>query len=164
MLLRNAADALEAFQIQVAEIREVKDGYYEAMANWRVRAEKAEAEIRDFEASLQGIAEAARVAALEEAAKVVDDMLLADLGEEIAAAIRALKAQDVVSSAPQPTTEAKNSMPDIADFADELETLVREMLDAGVDREQVKQTLAAAQQVLEDEKGDEEEPPEDETA
>jgi hypothetical protein len=53
-------------------------------------------------------------------------------------------------------------MPDLADFADELETLVREMLDAGVDRAAVKQTLSAAVRVLEDE--EEEQPPEDETA
>jgi hypothetical protein len=56
-------------------------------------------------------------------------------------------------------------MPDLADFADELETLVREMLEAGVDRAAVQETLTAKAQELQDEDaGDAEEPPEDETA
>jgi hypothetical protein len=89
--------------------------------------------------------------ALEEAAEVVDDMLLADLGEEIAAAIRARTAQHVVHSAPQSTMEGLFTMPDLADFADELEALITEHLDAGVERHAIKATLDAKLREMEDE-------------
>lgn len=42
-------------------------------------------------------------------------------------------------------------MPDLADFADELATLVREFLDAGVERGEIVQTLTAKAQEVTDE-------------
>jgi hypothetical protein len=71
-------------------------------------------------------------------------------GVAIADAIRAYKAQHVVSSAPQSTMEGR-PMGDLADFADDLETLVRDALEAGVDREEIKRTLTAKRQELDDE-------------
>lgn len=57
---------------------------------------------------------------------------------------------DVVSSMLANTMEGL-SMADIADLADELEALVQEHLEAGVNREDIKATLAAKLQELQDE-------------
>jgi hypothetical protein len=38
-LVKKAADEIERLLIQLEEVREVKNGYYEAMAMWRKRAE-----------------------------------------------------------------------------------------------------------------------------
>lgn len=57
---------------------------------------------------------------------------------------------DVVSSMLANTMEGL-VMADIADLADELEALIQEHLEAGVNREDIKATLAAKLQELQDE-------------
>lgn len=42
-------------------------------------------------------------------------------------------------------------MPDIADFSDELAALIQEMLEAGVEREEIKKTLTAKREELDEE-------------
>jgi hypothetical protein len=74
-----------------------------------------------------------------------------------------MKAQHVVSSAPQPTTEGF-SMPDIPDFAAELANLISRAFEAGADVDEVKAVLTEALEDVEAGANGAEEPPEDETA
>ena len=88
-----------------------------------------------------------RVADLQEAADEIERL-------------REFKAQDVVHSAPQPTTEGFSMADqDQTDFAAELANLVSAALQACIDAEEIKAVLTETLEELEAEAGDEEEPP-----